>query len=164
MKKPLNAIALALLAALVWLPAGAESKRDENEVVLVDNDDAEMAAAIRQARAKLDEFLALAAKPPAGSSDFKLKVMLRDGDDTEHFWVTPFTPEGKRFKGTLANEPQIVSNVEAGDEIEFSREQISDWGYTKNGRQVGSYTVCAMFKKMPPEQAHYYRKNHGFDC
>ena len=163
MKQSLSAVALAV-AASISLPVCAESKRDENEIVLVENDDADMAAAIRQARAKLDEFLALAANPPPGASDFKLKVMVRDGEDTEHFWVTPFAPAGKGFKGTLANEPQVVSNVEAGEEIEFSRAQISDWGYTKDGRQVGSYTVCVLFKKMPPEQADYYRKNHGFDC
>lgn len=163
MNQSLGGLALAV-AALLSLPASAEGKRDENEIVLVENDDADMAAAIRQARAKLDEFLAIAANPPAGAADFKLKVMIRDGEDTEHFWVMPFRPAGKGFKGTLANEPQVVSNVEAGEEIEFSRAQISDWGYTKDGRQVGSYTVCVLFKKMPPEQADYYRKNHGFDC
>lgn len=168
MKKSSSA-AVLVLAAMVSSPAFGESKpvqdrRDESEVVLVDNDDAEMAAAIRQARARLDEFLALAANPPAGTSGFKLKVMVRDGEDTEHFWVTPFEVAGKGFKGTLANEPQVVSNVEAGEDIEFSRAQISDWGYSRNGRQVGSYTVCVLFKKMPKEQAEYYRKNHGFDC
>lgn len=161
--------AVLVLAAAVSLPVFGRpddrgGARDENEVVLVDDDDAAMAAAIARARARLDEFLALAANPPAGTSDFKLKVAVRDGEDTEHFWVTPFETAGKGFKGTLANEPQIVSNVEAGEEIEFSRSDVSDWGYTKNGRQVGSYTVCVLFEKMPKEQAEYYRRNHGFDC
>lgn len=162
-------LAAATLAATLALPAfGAETDhdeaRDESEVVLVERDDAGMAAAIAQARAKLDEFLAVAANPPAGTSDFKLKVAVRDGADTEHFWVTPFRVAGKGFKGTLANEPQLVSNVEAGEEIEFSRADVSDWGYTRNGRQVGSYTVCVLFEQMPKAQAEYYRKNHGFDC
>ncbi|MFC4818883.1 YegJ family protein [Dokdonella ginsengisoli] len=166
MRRSLCALALAAMLALPasGRAADRDEARDENEVVLVERGDADMTAAIAQARAKLDEFLVVAANPPAGTSDFKLKVAVRDGEDTEHFWVTPFRVAGKGFKGTLANEPQIVSNVEAGEEIEFSRADVSDWGYTKNGRQVGSYTVCVLFKQMPKEQAEYYRKNHGFDC
>ena len=33
-----------------------------------------------------------------------------------------------------------------------------------NGRQVGGYTVCALFQQMPPDQVKYYRESHGFDC
>ena len=59
---------------------------------------------------------------------------------------------------------QVVRNVRGGQTIQFKESDISDWGYEKNGRQVGSYTVCALFKQMPPDQVKYYRENHGFDC
>ena len=52
----------------------------------------------------------------------------------------------------------------AGQELEFTRDEISDWGYTKNGRQVGSFTVCVLFKTISKEEADYYRENYGFDC
>ncbi|WP_457155848.1 DUF2314 domain-containing protein, partial [Mesorhizobium sp. P5_C1] len=68
------------------------------------------------------------------------------------------------FAGTLANEPQSVHNVVAGQELEFTRGDISDWGYTRNGRQVGSFTVCVLFKTMSKEDVDYYRQNYGFDC
>ncbi|WP_244478742.1 DUF2314 domain-containing protein [Mesorhizobium sp. Root1471] len=51
-----------------------------------------------------------------------------------------------------------------GQNITFSRDDISDWGYTRNGRQVGSYTVCVLFKKMLKEEADNYRTNYGYDC
>ena len=57
-----------------------------------------------------------------------------------------------------------MRTVRAGQTLKFSRAEISDWGYLKDGRQVGSYTVCVLFKKMPKDQADYYRRNHGFDC
>ncbi|MER8994809.1 DUF2314 domain-containing protein [Mesorhizobium sp. M0074] len=57
-----------------------------------------------------------------------------------------------------------MHNVVAGQEIEFTRDEISDWGYTKNGHQVGSFTVCVMLKKMSKEDADYLRDNYGFDC
>jgi len=154
---------LLLLLALIGTSVLAQ-QRDEGEVVLVDAKDPEMAAAIGTARSKLDEFLKLAAAPPAGTSGYKLKVMVRDGENTEHFWVIPFQHTANGFSGTLANDPKLVRNVVAGQVIRFTRDYISDWGYVLGGRQIGSYTVCAMFKKMPAEQADYYRKNHGFDC
>ena len=154
-------IAVLLLTSTL---AFAQEKRDENEVVFAGEKDPDMIAAIRQARSELGNFLALAAAPPAGTSGYKLKVMVKDRSITEHFWVVPFKVEGTGFVGVLANEPKLVKNVKAGQVVRFTRNEISDWGYVKNGRQVGSYTVCALFKKMPKDQADYYRKNHGFDC
>ena len=153
-----------ILMAFISSIGLAQQARDENEVVLVGTTDPDMVAAIRQARSTLDEFLALASNPPTGTSHYKLKVMVKDGVQTEHFWVTPFRVVNGGFEGTLANEPKVVRNVRAGQALKFSRAEISDWGYAKNGRQVGSHTVCVLFKKMPQEQADYYRKNYGFDC
>lgn len=89
---------------------------------------------------------------------------MKDGPGTEHFWVIPFCPTDEGFDGVLANDPRIVRNVKAGQIIRFTKAEISDWGCIKAGRQIGSFTVCVLFKKMPLEQADYYRKNHGFDC
>jgi len=152
-----------LLISLAASLASAQ-QRDDDEVVLVGNRDPEMIVAIRTARAELDQFLALASAPPAETSGYKLKVIVRDGESTEHFWVTPFSREPNGFTGTLANDPRVVRNVKAGQTLRFARDQISDWGYVRNGRQVGSFTVCVLLKKMPAEQATYYRKNYGFDC
>ena len=148
---------------LVFLAASVFA-RDENEVVFAKDSDPDMVAAIKKARETLDEFLAISAKAPANTSGFKLKVMVKEGEDVEHFWVIPFRMVGADFQGVLANEPRVVRNVRGGQLIAFTRAQISDWGYVKDGRQVGSFTVCALFKKMPKEQADYYRRNHGFDC
>jgi uncharacterized protein YegJ (DUF2314 family) len=150
--------------AAIWSNTVVAQQRDESEVLLVGTTDPQMVAAIREARATLDGFLALAASPPAGTENFKLKVMVKDGSNTEHFWVTPFRPTAEGFEGILANDPRIVRNVKAGQTIRFAKAEISDWGYVRAGRQVGSFTVCVLFKKMPADQADYYRKNHGFDC
>lgn len=154
---------LALLLLLVAIPLSASAEGDD-KVVNVARDDPDMTAAIKQARAGLDDFLKLAEAPAAGTDGYKLKVMVRDGDAVEHFWVIPFRRTEKGFEGTLANEPQAVSNVVAGQTIQFGREDISDWGYTRDGHQVGSFTVCAMFKQMPKEDVAFYRTNYGFDC
>lgn len=160
---------LRAVAAFLWLAMGLSvainaQARDTNEVVLVGTTDPDMVAAIRHARSTLSDFLVLASAPRPGTDGYKLKVMIRDGDAVEHFWVSPFRVEAQAFAGVLANEPRLVKNVRGGQIVRFKRDEISDWGYVQNGRQVGSFTVCAMFKKVPAEQADYYRKNHGFDC
>ncbi|MDX8457737.1 YegJ family protein [Mesorhizobium humile] len=124
-----------MLLALAPLHAWAQS---DDKAMMIASDDAEMAAAIEKARSGLDEFLALSDAPLPGTDKFKLKVMIVDGNATEHFWVIPFKRTDTGLVGILANEPEIVRNVVLGQNIEFTRDDISDWGYTKNGHQVGS--------------------------
>jgi uncharacterized protein YegJ (DUF2314 family) len=154
---------LSLLLAFAPATADAQSP-DQGGLLTVGPDEPEMAAAIEQARASLDQFLTLSEAPPPGTAKFKLKVVIEDGNAAEHFWVIPFHRTATGFAGTLANEPQAVHNVVNGQDIEFTRDDISDWGYTRDGRQVGSFTVCVMLKKMPEEDAEYLRNNYGFDC
>ncbi|RUW75132.1 MULTISPECIES: DUF2314 domain-containing protein [unclassified Mesorhizobium] len=159
--KVLARTVLSLMLALA--PAHVQAQGDD-KTVTVRSDDPEMTAAIEQARASLDDFLALSEAPPPGTDKFKLKVMIVDGDATEHFWVIPFKRTASGFAGILANEPEIVQNVVYGQYIEFSRDDISDWGYIRDGHQVGSYTVCVMLKKMSEQDADDLRSNYGFDC
>ena len=157
--------ALSVMLALAPAYVRAQSADQAGDkTVAVAADDPEMTAAIEQARATLDDFLALSAAPPPGTDKFKLKVKIVDGDATEHFWVVPFKRTATGFAGILANEPELVRNVAFGQYIEFSRDDISDWGYTRNGHQVGSYTVCVMLKKMSAQDADDLRSNYGFDC
>ncbi|RWI97691.1 DUF2314 domain-containing protein [Mesorhizobium sp.] len=155
---------LSLLLALAPLPVRAQdTDQGDDKTVMVAPDDAEMAAAIAKARSSLDDFLALSDAPPPGTGRFKLKVMVVDGHATEHFWL-PFKRTATGFVRILANEPKLVRNVVFGQNIEFSKDDISDWGYTRDGHQVGSFTVCVMFKKMSKEEADYMRTQYGFDC
>jgi len=154
---------MSLVLAGAVAAAGAQT-RDHNEVVRVPNQDPVMAAAIAKAQATLDDFLAVWRAQPTGASDYKLKVRIRDGENSEHFWVQPFRPVNDGFEGILANEPKLVRGVRGGQRISFARADITDWGYVRNGKQVGSFTVCALFRHAPREQVEYYRKNYGFEC
>ncbi len=126
--------------------------------------DPEMLGAIAKARASLDQFLALADDPEPGMSVFKMKVVIRDGEDIEFFWVTPFRRAEDGFEGVLANEPDFVRNVRLGETIRFTRDDVTDWGYVRNGRQMGSFTSCVLFKYLQPQLVDYLRRTNGFDC
>lgn len=154
-----------LLAVLLLSSAvPAADKPPQPQALLVPTQDADMNAASAKARATLDEFLAVVAAPPPGADQFKLKVVLRDGDKVEHVWVTPFRKTADGFEGVLANEPRAVWTVRAGQALRFAREQVSDWGYVRDGVQVGSFTVCVLLERMPREQAEQIRQIHRFVC
>ena len=157
--------ALCLVSVLASATAGAQATDpNDDRVTIFAPGDPEMAAATKQALSSLDEFLALADSPPAGTSRFKLKVKVKDGNITEHFWVVPFRRTEAGFVGILSNQPAEVHTVVLGQNIEFTRDDISDWGYTRNGHQVGSFTVCVMFKRMSKAEADDLRTKYGFDC
>ncbi|RWF43591.1 MULTISPECIES: DUF2314 domain-containing protein [unclassified Mesorhizobium] len=153
-----------MLAILPGLAGAQRADPGDDSTIIFAPDDPDMASATARALAGLDEFLALSETPPSGTDRFKLKVKVRDGNVTEHFWVVPFRRTETGFAGILANEPEEVHNVVLGQNIEFTRNDISDWGYTRDGHQVGSFTVCVMFKRMSKEEADYMRGKYGFDC
>lgn len=155
--------ALVFAAALCSLLA-CNRLGDSDKVFKAVSGNPDMVDAIRQARATLDTFLAAAAAPGAGAQDFKLKVALQEGELSEHFWVTPFASSGDGFEGTLASDPAVLKGVKAGQRIRFTRDDVADWGYRKDGHQVGNYTTCASFKTMPKADVEFYRRNSGFDC
>ena len=123
-----------------------------------------MEEAIGKARATLDDFLKLQAQPPKGADGFKIKVKFSGGGNDEHIWVTPFQVTSKGFTGTLAGQPRYVTHLENGQSVQFTRADVSDWGYVQDGKQKGCYTVCVMFKHMPAADAQRYRRDYGFEC
>lgn len=157
-----STLAIVLLLFSILAPAGAQDREDD--VVITPKGDPEMEAARRQAKATLNSFFKIAREKPAGTSGYKVKVKFDSGRYTEHLWVDSLRVSGSGYQGILVNEPKYAKYVQLGQLVTFKRADISDWGYVKNGRQVGSFTVCAMFKRTPKEQADYFRKTYGFDC
>ncbi|MGP1629656.1 MAG: YegJ family protein [Giesbergeria sp.] len=168
MKFSLLAISAVSVLLTFSLQTQAQSQgqgaKIQDKAYTISSEDAEMEEAIGKARTTLDSFLKIRANPPRGAEDFKIKVKFTDGDNTEHIWVTPFQVTKAGFTGTLAGEPDYVADLENGQEVTFTRADISDWGYVLNGKQKGSYTVCVMFKHMPAADANRYRRDHGFEC
>ena len=155
-------IRTALVGALLAVVAHAEPPQDQ--MILIQDADAEMNAAIAHAQATLDEFLQVKANPPNGASGFKIKVKISDSHGTEHIWVSPFDQADSGFVGILAGDPEIVRSVSNGQRLTFSRGDVSDWGYVLDGKQKGSFTVCVVFRHMPVAEVEQYRQRYGFEC
>lgn len=141
----------------------AEGKIDD-QVRFVSEQDRAMNTAIAEARSSLDEFFATAKSPPEGAEGFKLKVMVSDESGVEHLWFSPFKEIDGGYAGVLVNEPTVIESMKYGEVYAFKTSQITDWGYVLNGKQIGSYTVCVLFKTMEKSVVEQYKRDHGFVC
>lgn len=159
-------LAVALVSALSSAACAEQpSALERDDIASVRSDDPAVTAAMQRALAELDDFLAIAAAPPAGSGRFALKIRLPFGDrQAEYIWVNPFRRDGARFVGVVAGTPRHFSNLASGDRLTFERKDIADWTYVMGERRNGNYTGCALLAKEPPEQQDVLRKRYGLDC
>lgn len=142
------------LTAIVLLCA---CSRKEDGVILVADDDPDMALAIAKARETLPRFWEAFEKPGPGESDFALKVKIADAKDVEHFWLTGLERVNGKVFGTIENDPEIVHNVKLGDRIEIPEADITDWLYMRNEKMVGNQTLRVLFKQMSDSEVEFYK-------
>lgn len=135
-----------------------------DQVRTISGQDKAMQAAIEKARNGLEAFFETAKNPPEGAKDFKLKVMVSDDSGIEHLWFSPFKEVKGGYAGVLVNDPNLISTMKFGEVYAFRKSQITDWGYVQNGKQIGSYTVCVLFKTMEKSVVEQYKRDHGFVC
>jgi len=161
-----------LLSAIVAIglasnPVTAQSpteKAERDQLAIVPDNDPTMAAAMRKARATLMDFLAIAGAPKPGMDTFAVKVAIREGNDAEYFWMSPFTNSNGRFSGVINNTPRMVHNVRMGQTITFSESDIVDWMYMDSGKMKGNYTACALLKSASPLEVEQFKKRFGSEC
>ena len=70
----------------------------------------------------------------------------------EHFWVAISEFDGKQFKGIINNDPDLVTNVKAGDAINVDKDKIGDWMYVEKKKLIGGYTVRVLRNRLSPEE------------
>ena len=137
-------------------------ERDENEIINVHETDDEMNSAMLKANESLDIFVNRFQNPQEGDSDFALKVMVSDDYGVEHFWVTDISITDLGFQGFITNEPRVVKLVSMGQKVNFGPDIVTDWSYEHNGVKQGAFTLRVLIKRMPKEQADYYKKVVGW--
>ena len=160
-------VAIVLVAFSLTPATAAETAVDratEDEIVAVPKGDPDMAAAFRQARETLKTFLDLARTPRSTITSMAVKVAVRDGGETEHFWISPFTEQDGRFVGKINNTPRSVHNIKLGQTITFKQSDVVDWLYRENGKMFGNFTACALLKHVPPSEMQAFKREYGLNC
>ena len=129
--------------------------QDRSPVIDVRNTDPEMIAAIGRARATLPAFWASYDAPKPTESGHSLKVRFpTHANNGEHIWIAEVkkTANG-RYSGVFANTPRDLPGRKAGDPVEFTDADISDWMFMRNDKIVGGETIKPMLKRMPKADA-----------
>lgn len=159
--KPTLLLTTMGLSLLCVLQAPPTTVADTNSVIrradkpdcfqIRDNDKA-MEQAVQRARETLPRFITALRSPKANQSRFAIKKAFIEGDKVEHLWVHDVRFDGRRFHGTIDNEPVDLKATHLGDEVTFSPAEISDWMYVQENRLIGGYTVRCLCRELSPAQ------------
>ena len=152
------------------------SESESSRVFLFEGDDPEMQRAYEQARATFRYFwrevawdrrrivpaLELACVK-APFSDGERRASTADTPEVEHMWLSDVDFDGRFVSGVLANDPNWLKTVKAGDAARFSLAEISDWMYAIGGQVYGGYTVNLMRSRMSERERREHDAAWGLD-
>lgn len=128
----------------------------------IPDDDPKMLAAIKQARETLDQFIVAFQNPQPSRTKLSIKMQVSDGTNIEHMWIVPVSYSNAKFRGTLMNNPYNLKGIVYGQELECSKEQVSDWVYVENGKLIGGYTMNVIRDSLSPEERLEYDRSTPF--
>jgi uncharacterized protein YegJ (DUF2314 family) len=133
---------------------GAQSQSATDHIVNFASEDAEMNAAIAHARETLPRFWA--AFDARAGENFSLKVRVPYDGGNEHIWVSDVARDGDHYSARYADDPEHIPGKHAGDTLQFTEDQISDWTLDRGGKTYGYFTTRVIFAHMAPaERANY---------
>ena len=151
---------LTLFLALLSCPSLAQEM-----IKPVPSDDPQMNVAIAKAKLTFPEFLKLKSAGTDGLSQFTVKVLFVDGTNKEHMWVSPFrSASNKGFEGILKSSPRAMPSLRYDQQVTFTAEQVTDWGYTKNGKKIGYFTVCVFLARDANFRASVKSEGIQYEC
>ena len=156
---PMKILLLRAISALLKCIGRMFTPRPRKDpTVRIEGIDTEMTAAIAAARATLPNYWQPLKHREHGESQFSLKVKISDGNTAEHFWAVDVTYENGIILGTIDNNPDIIKIVKLGQRIQIREQDITDWGYVRDGRMFGKYTLRAILNRLPPLDAAKFRR------
>ena len=159
MKTQVMLVGFLLSCAVVCVgckKAAAPSQGDDpDRTIKVSSTDAEMNGAMARARTEVDTAVV---KLQSGAKKFSIKIPVKDGEHTEHFWLSDVRYQEGVFTGKIDNEPDEVRTVKIGQEVTVPKDEIADWMYFEDGKMHGNYTLRVLMKQMPAAEAEKYRR------
>jgi uncharacterized protein YegJ (DUF2314 family) len=122
------------------------------EVFRIENKDAQMRRAVREARKSVGVFIAALKHPAKGQRDFEVKKPFMNDGEVEHLWLSEVEFRGNRFHGRVDNRPHRIEGVKFGDRVSVNPQEISDWAFVDNGKLMGGYTIRVLSRNLSPER------------
>ena len=109
--------------------------------------DERMNAAMDTAKATLPRFLAnMTDAEGYALPNTSVKAAFPTGNGAEIIWITPFVWDGStEMAGVLANQPNFMGDLNAGDVVDFQVDMVRDWSLIgQDGTMWGNYTTRVM--------------------
>lgn len=79
--------------------------------------------------------------------NFSVKFPFTQADKVEHMWIEVSAIDGDVIRGTLGNQPTVVTNIVEGQDVERRRDELEDWLYMHNGSIVGGFSLHALLSE-----------------
>ena len=117
-------------------------------ILNVEEDDAEMNAAIAAAKKTLPFFEKNWQTMESDGFSVKFALPTSDGE-LEHIWFSPTSFNGNDVTGECANDPVKVPGLKLGDVRTVSRDSVSDWMIVVGNRCFGGYTIRVLASRQP---------------
>lgn len=70
----------------------------------------------------------------------------------EHMWVNELDFDGTTVHGVLANSPNWIPSLSAGERVSIPLDHLMDWMFAMNGECYGGFTIQAIRSKMQPDE------------
>jgi uncharacterized protein YegJ (DUF2314 family) len=153
------AVAMAVAATLACgcqkQAVGAQSTQTADApVVFAQSNDAEVNAAIAEARGNLPRLWQLFESRPSDIDMYSLKIAFpTSGGGAEHIWIEVVSRDGDNIVGTIDNDPEYRPDLKLGMTVHVKASQISDWSYRRGGKLFGHFTTRVLVRRMQPAEA-----------
>jgi uncharacterized protein YegJ (DUF2314 family) len=120
-----------------------------DRLILVDDADQEMAAAVAEAKRRWPEFLAAwKDRTPQGRFDVKASFADAPGGEAELMWVGVQSLDGDAVRGILKNQPHNLKTIKSGDVVTVPAAQVVDFAFTDRGQTAGGFTDRVLLERM----------------
>lgn len=70
----------------------------------------------------------------------------------EHMWIGDIYYDGEFIYGELLNSPNLIDNLQEGEQVGVSLDQISDWMMVSEDCVYGAFTIQTLRNQMQDEQ------------
>jgi uncharacterized protein YegJ (DUF2314 family) len=123
---------------------GAEPEK----VTSLKADDPDILAAAARARADLAKLRPHFAQGVPLGERLTIKAKFTEDEEVEWMWVDVVAFKGDSLSGTLANTPELVTNVREGQKVKVKLADVGDYLHeTKDGTRSGGYSIEVMKKR-----------------
>jgi len=72
--------------------------------------------------------------------------------NVEYMWVNEVEFDGKFIKGVLINQPNYLTNVQEGDAVTLTLDELCDWMYVTDEKVCGAFTINVLRSEMSEEE------------